>query len=190
MEELHLVRDTSYAPLFQVMFILQNAPVTQSLFAQLASEPVLFEFGTAKLDLTVSMEEQHGELLAYFEYNTDLFDANTIARMAQHFATLLQQLAAKPGSRVDEVALLDASEREQILVTWNATQAEYDTGSTLHGLFEQSVENNPDATALVYRDLRLSYRAVEQRANQLAHRLVALGARSRCANRGQPAPQR
>ena len=140
------------------------------------SEPVLFEFGTAKLDLTVSMEEQNGELIAYFEYNTDLFDAATIARMAKHFATLLQQVAAQPETRIDEVALLDTSEREQIIVNWNATQSAYDTGSTLQGLFEESVEQHAEATALVYQNLRLSYRAVEQRANQLAHRLVALGA--------------
>ena len=91
-EELQPVRDTSYAPLFQVMFILQNAPTTQSLFADLQTEQVMFEFGTAKLDLTLSMEERDGRLVAYFEYNTDLFDASTIDRLAQHFNVLLQNI--------------------------------------------------------------------------------------------------
>jgi len=175
-EELHLVRDTSYAPLFQVMFILQNAPATRNSFSDLQTEQVLFEFGTAKLDLTLSMEERGSELVAYFEYNTDLFDADTIKRMAGHFDMLLESIVAAPATPVDELAMLEEKERRRILVEWNDTASDYDHGATLHGLFEDSVDTHADKTALVYAGEGLSYTALEQRANQLAHKLAALGA--------------
>ncbi|NOR18955.1 MAG: amino acid adenylation domain-containing protein, partial [Xanthomonadales bacterium] len=176
-EELHLARDTSYAPLFQVMFILQNAPTTLNAFNDLLSEQVLFEFGTAKLDLTLSMEECGNELVAYFEYNTDLFDASSIERMGRHFAVLLEHIVAAPETPVDELPILDELERQRILVEWNDTATDYDSGATLHGLFESSIDTHADKTALVYAGEGLSYTALEQRANQFAYRLVALGAR-------------
>ena len=175
-EELHLVRDTSYAPLFQVMFILQNAPTTRNAFSDLQTEQVLFEFGTAKLDLTLSMEERGSELVAYFEYNTDLFDAATIERMAGHFDMLLESIVAEPATPVDTLAMLEETERQRILAEWNDTASDYDHGATLHGLFEDSVDTHADKTALIYAGEGLSYTALEQRANQLAHKLAALGA--------------
>jgi len=179
-EELQPVRDTSYAPLFQVMFILQNAPATLKPWERLESEPVLFEFGFSKVDLTLSMEEDHqgnsGELIAYFEYNTDLFDASTIDRMARHFGNLLQQAGAQPNKTIADYQLLDADERDRLIERWNDTAADYPRDASLHGLVTQQALANGDKTAVLSGKHELTYSELDARSNQLAHRLIELGA--------------
>ncbi|HJP04027.1 MAG TPA: amino acid adenylation domain-containing protein, partial [Gammaproteobacteria bacterium] len=175
-EELQPVRDTSYAPVFQVMFILQNAPSTPPSFDSLDSTQELFEFGTAKLDLTLSVEEQDGELVAYFEYNTDLFEAGSIERMATHFAALLDGIVDRPDRAISEYELLTADERSQLITGWNQTDLDYDRTATLHQLFEQRVAAAGEAIAVECDDEKLGYTELDVRANQLAHRLIEAGA--------------
>ena len=174
-EELQPVRDTSYAPVFQVMFILQNAPAIFPAFDALECRQELFEFGTAKLDLTLSMEEQDGELVAYFEYNTDLFDAGSIERMAVHFAALLEGIVAQPDKAIGEYELLTAAERQTLVSDWNRTEVSYDRNATLHSLFEQRATETGEAIAVECDTEKLSYAELDARANRLAHRLIEAG---------------
>ena len=174
-EELQPPRDTSYAPVFQVMFIVQNAPHADLQLSGLECEQLLFEFGSAKLDLTLSMQEQNGELVGYFEYNTDLFRTDTIARMGQHFGRLLEQIAAQPDTRIADLQLLGKDERKQLLEDWNATARDYPQRS-LHALYSEQAAASPGNTAVECGTERLSYLELEQRANQLAHQLLTLGA--------------
>src|SRR5579859_1812027 len=173
--ELQPVRDMSRAPLFQVMFILQNTPQSTLHLPELLVEEFQVESATAKFDLTLSITETPQGLSAQFEYNTDLFDAATITRMTEHFKTLLEGIVADPQQRLSELPMLSAAERQQLLVEWNATQVEYPQQWCIHQLFEQQVARTPNAIAVVFEKESLTYLELNQRANQLANHICSLG---------------
>jgi non-ribosomal peptide synthetase component F len=131
--------------------------------------------GTAKFDLTLSMAESADGLRAVWEYNTDLFEAATIRRLAGHFQALLEGIVANPSQRLAELSLLTAPERRQLLVAWNATQADYSQDMCVQQLFEAQVVRTPAAVAVVCEDQQLTYRELNASANQVAHYLRALG---------------
>ncbi len=167
-------RSLSYNPLFQVMFVFQNMPI---LVPELAEISINWQEGytnTSKFDLTLFMHEQGQELVATIEYNTDLFDADAIARMLGQLETLLAGIVANCDRSIAELPLLTAAEQHQMLVEWNNTQQEY-PDVCIHQLFEQQVELTPDAVALVFGQQRLTYRQLNDRANQLAQYLQTLG---------------
>ena len=177
-EALQPERNLSYTPLFQVMFVLQNTPMAARELAGLILTTLPVESQTAKFDLTLSVENTEDGLLGIWEYNTDLFDAATIARMTGHFATLLAGIIENPEQRVCELPLLTAVERQQLLVEWNDNDVNYPQDLCIHQLFEQQVELTPDAVAVVFEGKQLTYRELNSRANQLAHYLQKLGVKS------------
>ncbi|NEQ47692.1 MAG: amino acid adenylation domain-containing protein [Leptolyngbya sp. SIOISBB] len=166
-EALAVPRSWSHAPLFQVMFVLQNAPLPTLAMEGLEWEPLVLESGTAKFDLTLSMRPTHAGLKGVLEYRTDLFEADTMQRMAGHFCTLLAAICEQPSSRIAELPLLSAAERSQFW-QWHQTQTDYPRHLCIHELFEQQVEKTPAATALIFRDQSLTYQALNESANQLA----------------------
>ena len=174
-EELKPERDLSYTPLFQVMFILQNAPMSAIELSDLTLQSVATSSKTAKFDLTLSIQENESGIGGELEYNSDLFDATTIARMAGHFQILLEGIVANPQERVAQLPLLTSSEKYRLLLEWNNTQTEYPQDKCIHQLFEEQVEKSPNAVALVFKNKQLTYRELNQRANQLAHYLRKLG---------------
>ncbi len=203
-EQLQPVRDPSRSPLFQVMFVLQKAQRLNeeglAAFAlgetgarielgELELESVGLEQRTAQFDLTLMMTEVEGVLSASWQYNTDLFDAATITRMAEHFQTLLEGIVANPRQCISTLPLLSAAEQDQLLVEWNETRHQESgellnsewcllnsqENSCIHQVFESQVERAPDARALVFEDKRLTYRELNCRANQVAHYLQKLG---------------
>jgi amino acid adenylation domain-containing protein len=174
-EALQPMRDLSYTPLFQVMFALDDALVPAVELPDVTVSPLAVETGTAKFDLTLSMENTASGLMGEWEYNTDLFDEATIARMAGHFQTLLEAIAAHPKQKISELPLLTPAERQQLIVEWNNTWAEYPQDRCIHQLFEEQVERAPDAVAVVFEEEQLTYRELNARANQLAHYLQSLG---------------
>jgi len=173
-EELHPERDLSRNPLFQVMFILQNAPMPKLELANLKTSLVEVETGTAKFDLTWSMRQTGQGLVGKIEYSRDLFDPETITRMVGHWQTLLEGIAEDPGQRLSALPLLTAAEQRQV-VQWNNTQAEFPRERCIHQLFEEQVKRTPEAVAVVCEDQQLTYAQLNQRANQLAHSLRNLG---------------
>jgi len=174
-EKLQPERDLSHTPLFQVVFTLQNAPMPPREQAGLTFRPLEVDSRTAKFDLTLFMVETKQGLSGAIEYNTDLFDAATIARLVGHFRVLLRSIVADPDLRVKDVSLLTDAGREQLLVRWNDTKAEYSQERCIHELFEAQVERTPDAVAVVFDDQSLTYGELNRRANQLAHYLRGLG---------------
>jgi amino acid adenylation domain-containing protein len=175
-EELQPQRDLSRNPLFQVMFVLQNAPRRTEECAGLTLEEVRgVDTGTAKLDLTLYLEETEQGLAGECEYSMDLFDAGTIARLIEHFQTLLAGIVADPDQHLSQLPLLSEAERQQLLVAWNETQADYPAEACLHELFEAQVERTPEAVAVVCEEQQLTYQELNQRANQLAHHLRTRG---------------
>jgi amino acid adenylation domain-containing protein len=174
-EELQPDRSLSHTPLFQVMFALQNFPMPNLEVAGLNLQVQEVDTGTAKFDLTLFVEDRGRELVAIFEYNTDLFKATTITRMLGHFQTLLEGIVANPNQRLSDLPLLTEVERNQLLIEWNQTRTDSSHNLCIHQLLEEQVERTPDAVAVIFGNQQLTYRELNQRANQLAHYLQKLG---------------
>ncbi len=186
-EKLQPERDVSRSPLFQVMCVLQRPHridippqfITRETggvmtMGTLTLESLKPELPVAPFDLILVMAESDQGVTAALEYNTDLFDPETVERMAGHFLTLSQGIAEKPDQRVADLPLLTQAERHQLLVEFNDTYAEYPKDKCLHELFEEQVEKTPNATAVIYEDQQLTYRELNERANQLAAYLQGL----------------
>lgn len=172
-KQLQPQRDLSYSPLFQVMFILENAPKAEVQIPGLTLSYLEMPMATANFDLSLSMRETEQGLLAKFEYNSDLFDAETIRRMTGHFQTLLQGIVANSDRRLSELPLLTPAE-QQLLVDWHPTRQE-SSNRCIHQLFEAQVEKSPEAIAVICNNEQLTYKQLNDRSNQLAHYLRKLG---------------
>ena len=172
-EELAPARSLSRSPLVQTVFSLQASSWGGFGLPGVAADRVAFALGIAKFELEVSLAERGDELAGLLEYNTDLFDPATAARLLGHFEQLLAGMAAAPDRRVSELELLSGPERQQLLVEWSDTAAGPE-GSAPQG-FAAAAARHPEATALEYGTERLTYRELDQRSNQLARRLLALG---------------
>jgi aspartate racemase len=174
-EELEPERSLSHNPLFQVMFTFQNDLPETFALPNLSFSPLTGEGKSAIFDLTVVAEEQSDELHITLQYNTDLFDAATIERLGQHYQRLLQAAVANPEQRVAALPLLNAAEREQLLLGFNDTQIAYPQELCLQQLFEAQAAATPQAIALIFEAEQVSYAELNRRANQLAHYLRRLG---------------
>ena len=174
-EELQLERKLDRNPLVQVMFALQNAETDLWNLPGLRVEEMSWKLETVRFDLEFHFFEVPQGLEGVCHYNTDLFDAATIARMMKHFQTLLAAIVAKPEQPVTLLPLLTLHERHQLLVEWNSTQADYPQHKCIHQLFEEQADSTPNAVAVVHENQQLTYRELNRRANQLAHYLKSLG---------------
>ncbi|MCP3144849.1 non-ribosomal peptide synthetase, partial [Pyxidicoccus xibeiensis] len=168
-DALQPARDLGRSPLFQVMLLMQNAPVPQVGMGGLVLRSFEVPNRAAKFDLSLSLAETPSGIAGTFDYSTDLFDEETVARMAGHLRTLLEAAVAAPDAPVVELGLMPEPERRQVLREWNDTAAPYPSEATVHGLFEEQVTLRPDAVALeATTGERLTYRELEARANRLA----------------------
>ena len=168
-------RSLGRTPLFQTMFVLQNAPLPTVSWEGLEVTAGLLETDTSKFDLTLAVREDAEELELSLEYRTELFDAERMQRMLQHYRILLEQIVASVDSRVSEIEILSDAEKQQLLVDWNRTEAEYPLDKCVQHLFEEQVTRTPRVAALVDEDGQLSYEELNRRANQLAHYLAKMG---------------
>jgi len=174
-EELHPARDLSRNPLFQVMFVLQNAPLQAVELPGLSLSPIEVDTSTTHFDLTLHIVDTEQGLVGTLAYNTDLFEAVTITRMLGHFRTLLEAVIATPERCVSDLPLLTEGERQQLLLNWNDTTVDCPKDLCIHQLFEAQVERTPDAIAVVLEDRQLTYDELNRQANQLANHLRLLG---------------
>ncbi len=171
-EELQPERDLGRQPLFQIAFVFQNAPRPEMELPGLKVSLLDVQNHTAKFDLGLELREASDGLKARFEYDTDLFDSETIGRMAEHFHTLLDGIVANPAQRITELPLLTESEQQQ-LVHLNYRSCKFPT-LCLHELFEAQVQRTPDAIALRFESDVLSYQDLNRKANQLARYLRSI----------------
>jgi amino acid adenylation domain-containing protein len=174
-QELQPERDQSRNPLFQVMFALQNATRGISPLEGMRIEPIEFETGRSLFDLSLFLRERNGTFIGQLEYSTDLFDRDTIERLAGYYRRLLEFVVADPAESIAALPILSEAERHKILVEWNDTAADYPKDKCIQQLFEEQVERTPEAIALEFEDQQITYRELNSRANQLAHYLVTLG---------------
>ena len=120
------------------------------------------------------MYETPDSLTGIFEYNTDLFAVATIKRIIDHFQTLLTAIVANPEQNICELPLLTSKEEQQLLVEWNDTNCDY-SKLCIHQLFEAQAQKTPDKIAVVFESQQLTYKELNQKANQLAHYLKSIG---------------
>ena len=174
-EEMQPERSLSRTPLFQVMFVFQNAPTPRIELPGLTLSQVPFDTHTAAFDIVLGMLETEQGLVGLLDYNTDLFEPETIKRMLRHFHILLEGITADPDRALLDLPLLTEADHHRALVEWNATAAAFDRPHLVHRLFEAQVERTPDLPAVTLGGESLSYSELNARANQLAHHLRGLG---------------
>ncbi len=189
-EQLQAKRDESSSPIFQVMFALQNVYVAgeenvtafalgdagvQLRLGSLEMESIGIERTAVQFDLSLIMVEAAGELRASLEYNAELFESDTIRRIAQHFQVLIGSILSKPERRITDFHLLTAEEHRRAVYDWNATATAYPAHLCIHQLFEAQVSRTPQAVALYFDGQQLTYAELNARANQLARHLQTLG---------------
>ncbi|HLX70610.1 MAG TPA: amino acid adenylation domain-containing protein, partial [Verrucomicrobiae bacterium] len=170
--ELSPKANSSYAPIFQVMFDYerQSLKETEKTPVSAAIQELI-----SKMDLRLLLRETPEGLSGWIEYRTDLFDADRIARMARHFETLLKAAAQDPSQRLATLPLMPEAEARKVLIEWNANEKDYPRDATLARLFEAQVKSSPDAIALIDGHERLTYAELNARANHIAHHLRSLG---------------
>jgi amino acid adenylation domain-containing protein len=170
-QELSPERSLAQTPLFQVMLVLQNAPVESVEIRDLRLRPAERAATTSKFDLTLVLQEHSGGLGGEIEHSTDLWDAATIDRLALHFETLLAAIPASPEQPVAELPLLSPAERHQLGAEWGGTAGQPATARTLHQRFEAQARHAPEARAVTCGDDAISYGTLNRQANKLALRL-------------------
>ncbi len=176
-EELEPERSLARTPLFQVMFVLHNAPtLDQRAFAVpgLRLTPLDFQAGQAKFDLHLSVVEVEGRLTGLLELDTERFDLATGGRVLERFQALLDAMAAAPDRPLSALPRLPEAERHQILTEWGATGRAY-PAATIPELFRRRAAEQPEAVALVFEGESLSYGRLARRVHGLAQRLKELG---------------
>jgi len=175
-KKLGLTRDPSRPPLVTATFNLDQGG-THMQFFDLDVEVIPNSSNSAKFDLFLNVTHQDGELILDMDYHSDLFDATTIRRWLSHLRTLLAGIVADPQRRLSELPLLEDHEQQQMLVEWNQTQTEFPNRS-LSELFDVQAESTPDRIAVAFADEKLTYRELNERANQLAHYLRRKGVKT------------
>ncbi len=176
-EELQPARNPGHSPLFQTMFLFQSAPLANAWRTTLALPGVtpiseVIDSRTARVDLTLGVEDLGDRLGIMLEYNVDLFEDATAACMLDSFVTCLESIARDPEQAISRLCILSEQERHKLLVQWNDTAvAQSEPAQTLDQLLDEAVAATPDALALVCAGVQLSYRELHARANRLAHYL-------------------
>jgi len=173
-EDLQPARTANHPPLFQVLFVFQNAPAVTVRPRGIELTPEEVREGLAPLDLTIEVRETDDGAHCWFEYKTELFDAATIARMAERFRLLLESISIDGGQKISTLQFLTPDERHP-LAPESSIAIEYSSRQCVHELFEAQVERTPSAIAVVHEKEKLTYHALNERANQLAHHLRSLG---------------
>lgn len=176
-EELQPERSLSHMPLFQVMLVLENMPMPALELAGLTITPIRIAGKSAQFDLTLVITEGAEGINCVFEYNTDLFDQTTVARLADRFHLLISTITSQVDTRISAFPLLTPPELQRLLVEWNNTTAPTPSYDSVAQWFTEQAEQTPAVIALEYEGQQINYRELNERANQVAHRLARTGAK-------------
>ncbi|MFY0528789.1 condensation domain-containing protein [Archangium gephyra] len=173
-EALQPVRSTQHTPLFQAMLVHHAHGAVPASFGELRASTFDIEGATSTFDLTFTVIESDADFQLRAELDTDLFEPETVVRWMECFEVLLGSALEGPERAIPALSWLPAERRTQLLHTWNTTPAAHED-ACVHQLIEAQAAQRPDAPALRFGEQELSYGELNRRANQLAHRLRALG---------------
>ncbi|MBD3557353.1 amino acid adenylation domain-containing protein [Planktothrix sp. FACHB-1355] len=171
-EEINPERDLSYSPLFQIVFGLQNTPPQDFTVPELELEPVNFENGSSKYDITLFMNESGARLFGVLEYNPDLFDGETIEQILRHYENILSEISSQRTQTIAAVSMLTESEKAEVL-GMGMSALNLNLSETVVETFERQAEKFPARTALVFEDRKMTYSELNRKANRLAHFLLS-----------------
>ncbi|MFH8367582.1 amino acid adenylation domain-containing protein [Streptomyces sp. NPDC018031] len=174
-EELQPRRDLSRSPVFQVSFLFQNIALPTFEGVGLRLEPMTVESGTARYDLELQVFDRPEGLSGWFEFNTDLFDASTVERMARHLGVLVRGLLADPDRPVGSAPMLGPAEERELRAAGDATARVWSGELLAHRRFAEQAARTPDAEALRAGGRTLTYRELDRRSDLLAGRLTRAG---------------
>jgi amino acid adenylation domain-containing protein len=166
-EQLQPERDLGRNPLFQIMFQVLAAGGNLTVMPQRSN---------SVFDLTLTLWEMPDGMMGQFEYNTDLFDAATIERLAERYRAVLECVLENPGCHIGDIDLLSEAESRQLLFEWNATESDCPGDSSVLQLIEEQAYEKPVAPAVVSGEESLTYADLNMRANQLADYIKGRGA--------------
>ena len=172
-------RDSLRHPLIQVLFAFQNAPSPSWELEGLQVAPIPVDSKKVAFDISFSLREQHEEIVGSLTYQVELFDEGTITRLLRHFQSLLESIIKQPDEHIGSLTLLTQQEHRELLEFNRDLPTLYSNDYRIHVWFQQQAFNNPDKIALVCEDEHLTYRQLNERANQLAH----------CLKLGQTKPE-
>ena len=176
-------RDVSRNPLFDVMFVLQNVEIPEIKIPHLTFKPYNYESKQAKFDLTLSVMESEEGLLFGLEYCTRLFKEKTILRFIHYFKKIIKAVNENPIQQISEIDILSEDEKHQLLIEFNNIQVGYPADKTIHHLFTEQIERNPNNIALYGPKLQITdkssgfitYDELNNRANRLSFILMERG---------------
>ncbi|AIA70439.1 hypothetical protein EV46_07535 [Pectobacterium atrosepticum] len=174
-ETLQPARSLSYSPIFQVMLSLNNTPMQDFTLPGLEISAVERPQRSTHFDMTLSLTETENGLEGGLIYSTDLFDHETIVRLRGYLRNVLMAMADDVTQPVATLPMLPDNERRQVMLDFNATEADFPHDALIHQLVEDQAARTPDTTAVLFEDQHLTYDALNRRANQLAHHLIDLG---------------
>jgi amino acid adenylation domain-containing protein len=175
-EQLRPRRDSVRSPIVQVMFVMENAPLPELRLANLQVSAFPVDSGSAKFELALIVSEDKDTVSCNFEYNTALFEEQTISRMAGDYEAVLQQMSAQPALHLNAVEeTLDRAALHKVISEFSISGSRALPEAAIHELFEQQSERAPDALAIITAQSRLTYRDLNRRANQLARELRKRG---------------
>ena len=174
-EELRPARDLSHDPLIQVAFAFVGTMNNPPRLPGIEVSELEVETGIAKFDLQLEIEDRGEFLGGFLDYNVDLFEADTILRMLEHFRIVLESVVINPDRPILEIPLLTKAERQKLLIEWNDSARDHAKDKCIQQMFEEQAERIPEAVAVAFKDQKLTYRELNNRANQLAHYLQRLG---------------
>ncbi len=175
--KMQIQRDVSRNPIFDAMFVLQNYDFDQIHLKEVAIEPYPLKLSSSKYDLTIDAILRNDQLMINLEYSTALFKQKTAERIGRHFINLAVALVQNPEALISQLDYLDEDERKELLYQLNDTERAYDRTKSIHSLFAEQVEKTPDQVAIIFKNQRITYRELHQRAAQLARKLREAGVR-------------
>ena len=172
-DHLNVEKDSSRHPIFQVMFGVQSfgKQASQENTTQLFKAAEQNNYQMAKFDLECFMDDSEISISGSFNYATALYNETSIAQMIQHYQSILEQMAFQSNQAIQDYQLLSSDEYQRIVYDWNNSDKAYPKDKTIHQLFEEQVQRTPDNLAIVFEEQSLTYRELNQRANQLAHKI-------------------
>jgi amino acid adenylation domain-containing protein len=172
---LQVSHSPAYNLLIQICFIYDSLTVDSLCLEGATVTPVSVDPGISKFDLTLRLIALPDRLEGSLEYATDIFQSDTIERLADHYLKILDAYSDSLDTRYHEVSMLTAYERRLILQTWNRTRTAVVEDIPVHRLFERQVDRTPEAPAVSFRGDTVSYIHLERRANRVARFLQSIG---------------
>ncbi len=175
-EAINPSRDYTSSPFYQTMFVFQNLPDFVPDFENLIITPLRIDNGTCKNDITFTINENKDILNCEIEFNTNLYEKSYIIQFSEHFIEIFKNLILNPKEKIQKINFLTPNEIDNML---GLSTSKFNVDECCHELFEKQAKDNPDNIALVYRDDKLTYKQLDEKANKLANYLIGQGIKER-----------